>query len=622
LQIKQLIMSILDTIKNNKDKIAGAAIAGAGSTVSNFLSGGNHTGVGDTVNTLGQGLAQINPVLGGIAMAAGTAINGLFGSNINQEFVNQTKANIANMNNWNTTATDNNSLLADASSMGVLGRVSKSDVGSDGLFSNKAGKLTRKLNTQIGNANLAANMTLGNAAGNIDAENDFNALANLNALGGLLSPDFNNFNNGIKFIGNGGTHEQNPYEGVPMGVDKEGTPNLVEEGEVIWNDYVFSKRLMVPDAIRNKYKLRGSKNLSFADAVTNIQKESEQRPNDPISKNTLNVLLGNLMQSQEVLRQQEEAKKVNKKANGGNLFYDGSYLPKPDLTLKEKFTGFGVTGNPFNKNTSSNSGGKTYQTWLRYAPVVGSAIGLTQGLLSKPDYSNADLLMNAATTAGNYQPVSFNPIGNYLTYTPFDRDYYTNKLNAEAGATRRALVDQGGGNRANVAANILAADYNAQGKMGDLFRQAEEYNFNNRNKVEEFNRATNQYNSEAALKAAMANQEARLKASQTRLSGIQAAVDMRNKIDLAKDAAIAGNFTSLFQNLGNIGTDEVNRRDAAKRISTFESLDLDGIFKYNTPEKALKIAREKGYTDDELRRAGHIKANGGKLKTKKKGLTI
>lgn len=76
-----------------------------------------------------------------------------------------------------------------------------------------------------------------------------------------------NFDTGITLIGNGDTHENNPYEGVPMGVDQEGTPNLVEEGEVIFNDYVFSKRLKVPKAVRNKYKLRGNKPLTFADAA-------------------------------------------------------------------------------------------------------------------------------------------------------------------------------------------------------------------------------------------------------------------------------------------------------------------------------------------------------------------
>jgi hypothetical protein len=574
----------------NMTPLIGTAINGIAGGVSNFLSGGNSTALGNGINTVGQAVGSVNPLAGLAVQGVGTAINGLFGSNINTEFVNKTKDAANKLSNWNSTAVDNSSLLSEASNLGLLNSVSKKDVGSDGLFSNKAKKITNSLNTQIENANAAAMLALANNASNIDNENDFNAMANLIALGGSLNSDFNYFNNGLKFIGNGGTHEQNPFEGVPMGVDKEGTPNLVEEGEVVWNDYVFSNRLKVPKDIRSKYKLKGSKDLTFADAVTNIQKESEQRPNDPISKNTMNSLLGELAQSQEVLRQKEELKTANKKANGGNLF----------------------------------AGGGNYQTWLRYAPVVGSAIGLTQGLLSKPDYSNADLLMNAATTAGKYQPVSFNPIGNYLTYTPFDRDYYTNKLNAQANATRRALVDQGGGNRANVAANILAADYNAQDKMGDLFRQAEEFNLNNRNKVEEFNRGTNQYNSEMALKANMANQEALLKSGQTRLSGIQAALNLRNQIDSDRNNSISANFTNLFQNLGNIGVDEANRRDAAKRISTFESLSLDDLRKFAKDDNEfLTLALNRNYTKDELIERGYLKkANGGKLKTKKKGLTI
>jgi len=80
-----------------------------------------------------------------------------------------------------------------------------------------------------------------------------------------------------------------------MGVDSEGVPNLVEEGEAIFNDYVFSKRLKVPKMIRNKYKLDGP--ISFADAAIKLSKESEERPNDPISKNGLDALLGELTQS-------------------------------------------------------------------------------------------------------------------------------------------------------------------------------------------------------------------------------------------------------------------------------------------------------------------------------------
>ena len=52
-----------------------------------------------------------------------------------------------------------------------------------------------------------------------------------------------------------------------------------------------------------------------------------------------------------------------------------------------------------------------------------------RSLTNKPNYSDANAVLNAARNAGTYKPVSYNPIGNYLTYTPFDRDYYINKLN-------------------------------------------------------------------------------------------------------------------------------------------------------------------------------------------------
>ena len=46
----------------------------------------------------------------------------------------------------------------------------------------------------------------------------------------------------------GGSHEQNPYGGIPQGTGANGKPNLVEEGETKWNDYIFS----------NSYSLDGT----------------------------------------------------------------------------------------------------------------------------------------------------------------------------------------------------------------------------------------------------------------------------------------------------------------------------------------------------------------------------
>jgi hypothetical protein len=38
--------------------------------------------------------------------------------------------------------------------------------------------------------------------------------------------------NGITEFNVGGTHEENPYGGIPQGMGANGLPNLVEEGEL------------------------------------------------------------------------------------------------------------------------------------------------------------------------------------------------------------------------------------------------------------------------------------------------------------------------------------------------------------------------------------------------------
>ena len=151
---------------------------------------------------------------------------------------------------------------------------------------------------------------------NAEQQVNYNALSNIAALGGPLHSYGTDWTNGITFIDNGGTHESNPLEGVPMGIADDGQPNLVEEGEVIFNDYVFSNRIPVPKAIKNKYKLRSTKNITFAEAAKKLQKESEERPNDPISKRGLNDAMNTLMQEQELLRQEEN---INQFAEGGKI---------------------------------------------------------------------------------------------------------------------------------------------------------------------------------------------------------------------------------------------------------------------------------------------------------------
>lgn len=437
----------------------------------------------------------------------------------------------------------------------------------------------------------------------------------------------NLFTNGVTTIGNGGTHEENPYEGVQMGVDNQGIPNLVEEGEVVFNDYVFSNRLTVPDAVREKYKLRGNKELTFADAAKQMQKESEERPNDPISKRGLESAMLRLQQAQETVREEKQASQEGVQyAYGGRMgtLFDGTG-DKPNIMARAKAKRLGYdVGNslesyfkdPVYENEDTNKGFDLTQ--LRYAPVVGAAIGLGQNLFSKPDYSSTDAILEAANQVGNYTPIGYTPIGNYLQYRPFDRNFYLNKLNAQAGATRRAIMNTTSPSR-NAA--LLAADYNAQGRLGDLARQAEEYNLAQRQAVEQFNRATNQANAEMGLKAAMANQEAALKARSSRLSGVAQAMAMRDAIDNRRSASMSANLSNLFESLGNIGVDEMNRADSDFYIKYVmgANLPLEEYRRRYGLDAAKKEAKKRGFTDNEITKL--FLKNGGKLKKRRGGLT-
>lgn len=415
---------------------------------------------------------------------------------------------------------------------GIVGGVVGLGSALAGLFTGnrKAKKKAKELNAAAEEANDRALLSFSNKADNIANENMLNALSNYAANGGpltmkytgVMSPFGSRFanggglhtngtdwDNGITFINNGGTHEENPYEGIQMGIDPQGVPNLVEEGEVIFNDYVFSNRLKPSEEMKKKNKYKGN---TFADIAKNLQKESEERPNDPISKRGLEASMNKLTMLQENVR------------------------------------------NKNNKNKYSNR--YDFGSYLRYAPVLGSAIGAIQNIADSPDYSSINSIIDAANRIGKYNSVKYTPVSNYLTYRPFDRDYYTNKLNAQSGATRNAIMNTTSPSR-NAA--LLAADYNAQTKLGDLFRQAEEYNLAQRERVENFNRATNMANSEMGLKASMANQEAKLKADSQRMSGITQAMAMKDTIDSRRNAGINANLTNLFDSLGAIGKEEFTK---------------------------------------------------------------
>ena len=141
-------------------------------------------------------------------------------------------------------------------------------------------------------------------------DNVFCGGGNLFALGGDIQTNGADFTSGLSHINEGSTHELNPNEGVQVGVDAEGTPNLVEEGETIYNDYVYSNRIELDDEAKEAFHVGKKKEITYADMSKNLEKEISERPNDPISKAAFEKQMQDLADHQERQKQEMEAEKA------------------------------------------------------------------------------------------------------------------------------------------------------------------------------------------------------------------------------------------------------------------------------------------------------------------------
>lgn len=119
-------------------------------------------------------------------------------------------------------------------------------------------------------------------------------MGKFNTHGGYFAPK-----NYFK-VNEGGSHEENPNGGVQIGVDEQGVPNMLEEGEPVYNDYVYSDNITADEEILKRYnipvKYAGKLYSQIADAFVD---EAEERPLDPISNNGLNAMLVRLADAQE-----------------------------------------------------------------------------------------------------------------------------------------------------------------------------------------------------------------------------------------------------------------------------------------------------------------------------------
>lgn len=198
------------------------------------------------------------------------------------------------------------------------------------LGHNKDRAKQRKLNAEIVRSNNIMHNNFDNAVRNNDRSSYKFGMMNQFALGGDLESNDTTFNPYLTLFNEGGSHEENPYGGIPQGMAEDGQPNLVEEGEVKWNNYIFSKRLTVPDNDLEMYKIaKRYKGKSYADIAKDLYKEKADRPVDSISDKTMAANLQKLQMSQEMLKAKQEEQQAGEQmafALGGLLEHRNNHI--------------------------------------------------------------------------------------------------------------------------------------------------------------------------------------------------------------------------------------------------------------------------------------------------------
>lgn len=496
----------------------------------------------------------------------------------------------------------------------ALGTIGGAGVSSWGIFSgkNKAKGLANSLNAMATLAN-SDNIEQYNMAMMMANNNIYdNLYGNISAYGGNLNMDIPNyqthggeFSNNVKKINEGGTHEENPNNGVIMGIDEQGVPNLVEEGEVIYNDYVYSNRLIPDDKMLEKFKLPSKyKGKTFAYIAEDLSKESEETPLDPISKRGLQANMSKLSVIQELVRDsmgktgENRLVKGNQAAFGGR-FYDGladisgvntdaytkaqrqiddyisdytsKYLENTDfrdLSLLElqkpsefKYQIPDLKATPLTQSKIktpqiTDTKTKPLSTSIRYAPIAISGAATLNSLLSKPDYENADIIRDAAKNIP-HSVIPFNRIYNNYSYRPIDTDYILNQVKAQAGATNRAILNSNL-NAGSAMAGLLSSGYNTQRAVGNALMQAENINNARRKEAAQMQTAVDQYNSQGLTNVAKANADLSFNRAKMRNTLLSNYATMREGIDNALEQSRSANLTNFADNLGNLGRENVN----------------------------------------------------------------
>lgn len=337
-----------------------------------YLAGGRESAVGNAMGDAGVSLFKSGAQSGnGSMMIAGAALKGIgsltnaaFGTAVDKERLTAMNAGIDSLNAFNSNASSFDDVKGPNAIVDNTNGMYK-----DGWFTNSAAKKQRAMHDKVVAAESRANRSVENNIDNISDNQMDTMLANYAAYGGPLGRTVNpadydfisdylltrskiNRNNkyalggdiqsnggdyttGLAHIDAGGSHEENPYDGVQVGISTEnGNPNLVEEGETIFDDYVFSNRIEVDDTTKEKFHIAKKRKMTFADLSKKLEKESLERPNDPISQAGLRRQMQDLADNQE--RQKQEMQEREAEESFEKLPPEQQQMIMEQLALEEE----------------------------------------------------------------------------------------------------------------------------------------------------------------------------------------------------------------------------------------------------------------------------------------------
>lgn len=299
-------------------------------------------------------LGTIGQVAGGLQMLtgmAGQASKYMDTSGITQqgsEYEDITRGNIGQAIDIQQDQTSFGTIATDAASSAISGMATFGPLGAiAGLAPIITGILGNDAKKKAWNDTMNSERSLRMTKQRQFNEQDLRTgMANQFAYGGQFNSPLTEFNAG-------GTHEQNPNNGIMQGMGSNGQPNLVEEGETKYNDYIYSNRLSIDDSIVKAYNLPTKvKGKTFAEATKILNEQVKERPNDPISLKTLEANMSKLAQAQDDLKATIEQ----------------------DAGVNETIDNLGFSEEIFAKGGSLNfKSNAAYKKWLGYVHATGKA---------------------------------------------------------------------------------------------------------------------------------------------------------------------------------------------------------------------------------------------------------